>query len=85
MGMTITPTRGVDVGAGPGRRVETEAVGGEVGLVLDGRGRPIVFPGRADARRAAVLEWLEAMQAYPDRRQGLTPAADLAPVEGGAQ
>jgi len=65
MDLLITPGRGVDVGAGPGRRVETQAVGGEVGLVLDGRGRPIVFPSDPTARRAAVARWLRVLDAYP--------------------
>lgn len=66
VGMVMTPGRGVDVGAGPGRRVETQAVGGEVGVALDGRGRPIVFPVRKEARLAAVVRWLEAMSVYPE-------------------
>ncbi len=62
----IVPVRGADVGAGPGRRVESEAVGGAVGLVLDGRGRPIVFPEREDERLAMVARWLESLEAYPE-------------------
>jgi len=65
--LRITPSRGVDVGAGPGRRLETRAVGGRVGLVLDGRGRPIVFPRNRTERRAAVARWLETLDAYPGR------------------
>lgn len=34
----------VDVGAGPGQTLETEVVGGCVGLILDGRNRPIEWP-----------------------------------------
>jgi uncharacterized protein (TIGR01319 family) len=64
--LNITPARGADVGAGNGRRVQTTAVGGRCGLVLDGRGRPIVFPRDPAGRRAAVGRWLEALQAYPD-------------------
>jgi len=71
--LAITPARGVDVGAGPGRRIETQAVGGEVGLVLDGRGRPIVFPVQAGARRAAVLKWIKAMDAYPGLPETVLP------------
>lgn len=62
----VTPARGVDVGAGPGRRIETEIVGGEVGVVLDGRGRPIVFPAKPEARVEAVAGWISAMAAYPE-------------------
>ncbi len=64
--LVITPGRGVDVGAGPGRRIETQAVGGEVGFVLDGRGRPIVFPPKPEARLEAVAQWLSALDVYPE-------------------
>lgn len=70
-GLGLTPARGVDAGGGPGRRMETEAVGGRVGLVIDGRGRPIVFPAAPNARRAAVARWLAAFDAYPERKGGL--------------
>jgi hypothetical protein len=66
LNLVITPGRGVDVGAGPGRRIETQAVGGEVGFVLDGRGRPIVFPPKPQARLAAVAQWLTALNVYPE-------------------
>jgi len=78
--LEIAPSRGVDVGAGPGRRVTSEAVGGEVGLVLDGRGRPVVFPSSPEARRAAVALWCQALEAYP------AAAFDrVAQTKGGAQ
>jgi len=38
---TITPTGKFDVGAGPGRPLEQQIRGGTVGLILDGRGRPL--------------------------------------------
>jgi len=63
-GFTVEPRRGVDMGAGPGRRVSGEVAGGEVGLVLDGRGRPIRFPAKPQQRAAAVLEWLKALEGY---------------------
>jgi len=63
-GFTVEPRRGVDMGAGPGRRVAGEVAGGEVGLILDGRGRPIAFPARADQRAERVLEWLTAVDGY---------------------
>jgi len=62
----VAPTGGADLGAGPGRSVQGEVVGGEVGLVLDGRGRPIVFPSDPAAARAAVGRWISALGAYPE-------------------
>ena len=43
--------KAVDVGAGPGKVVEKEIEGGCVGLILDGRNRPIEMP-RGKAARA---------------------------------
>jgi uncharacterized protein (TIGR01319 family) len=65
-GLVVEPRRNVDMGAGPGHRVSGEVAGGEVGLVLDGRGRPIAFPSRPEARVSAVREWLAAMGAYEE-------------------
>ncbi|MCA9752597.1 MAG: glutamate mutase L [Gemmatimonadetes bacterium] len=62
----ITPAKGCDVGAGPGKTVERELHGGVVGLILDGRGRPIALdpadPNRVDLIRA----WTHALDAYPE-------------------
>jgi hypothetical protein len=61
----ITPSKGCDVGGGPGRGITRDVHGGVVGLVLDGRGRPIVLdpadPNRVDRIRA----WTGALEAYP--------------------
>ena len=61
----LAPARGVDVGAGPGTPVSTELEGGEVGLILDGRGRPIELPADAAARVAALESWNAALELYP--------------------
>ncbi len=70
----VTPVRGVDVGEGPGRRVFRKVRGGEVGLVLDGRGRPLDLPPDRAKARLLLHEWFRALDAYP-------PAA-LAQEEG---
>lgn len=61
----IEPARGVDVGAGPGQLLTTELEGGEVGLILDGRGRPIELPAEPAARVAALEAWNAALDLYP--------------------
>jgi uncharacterized protein (TIGR01319 family) len=61
----VRPGRGMDVGKGQSRAFETRVRGGAVGLILDGRGRPITLPSRALPRRQALLEWLTALGAYP--------------------
>jgi uncharacterized protein (TIGR01319 family) len=41
--VTVNPTHRFDVGMGKGKIVEKEIHGGIAGLVLDGRGRPLIF------------------------------------------
>ena len=50
----LEPARGIDVGAGPGRRVERRLRGGVVGLVVDGRGRPLPHEPDPGERRALL-------------------------------
>jgi len=61
----LKPSRGLDVGNGPGRSVQATVTGGVVGLVLDGRGRPLVFPKDPAEHKQKTLEWNGAMQMYP--------------------
>jgi uncharacterized protein (TIGR01319 family) len=63
----IVPARGGDVGAGPGRPLERELHGGQVGLVLDGRGRPLALDPADPHRVERIRRWTEAMGAYPAR------------------
>ncbi|MBL7223971.1 MAG: glutamate mutase L [Candidatus Brocadiae bacterium] len=59
----LEPGRGIDLGEGKGREIEAEVLGGVVGLVFDGRGRPIAVP---DKERSSVLtQWAQALDAYP--------------------
>ncbi|MBZ0238554.1 MAG: glutamate mutase L [Deltaproteobacteria bacterium] len=63
---TLTPARHVDVGAGPGARLERTLRGGVVGLVFDARGRrPMAIPSERPKRVAANLTWTGAMSLYP--------------------
>ncbi len=57
----IQPARGFDVGAGPGKEFEADVRGGEVGLILDARGRPLALP---DQPRETVTKWIEALKLY---------------------
>lgn len=63
--VTVDPARGFDCGAGRGRRVSSAVTGGEVGIILDARGRPLVWPSDPEQARAAVRGWLAALDAYP--------------------
>lgn len=61
----ITPAKGVDVGAGPGQPFEKTVEGGEVGILIDGRGRPLELPTTAKERVAAIEQWIENLDLYP--------------------
>ncbi len=63
----ITPAKNVDVGAGPGQARTVELDGGEVGILLDGRGRPIDMPTDSAARIAAIETWSKNLTLYPTR------------------
>jgi hypothetical protein len=62
----IEPIRGVDVGAGRGQTHSARLWGGVVGLVLDGRGRPLDLPADPGTRRAALMRWNRALDIYPE-------------------
>ena len=71
--LAVRPRGGVDAGAGPGRPVAAEVAGGEVGLVLDARGRPLALHRDAVRRRAQVAGWLAAVGAYePDQLRAVS-------------
>jgi uncharacterized protein (TIGR01319 family) len=61
----ITPAKGVDVGAGPGNVFEKDLEGGEVGIIIDGRGRPLKLPTTAAERVASIEQWIENLDLYP--------------------
>jgi hypothetical protein len=60
------PAKRFDVGEGNGRPVTRKVRGGVVGLVLDGRGRPLGLNPDAAARRKQLLSWGAAMNSYAD-------------------
>ncbi len=61
----VTPYKKFDVGNGPGRTVERTVMGGEVGIILDARGRPLSLPEEEAVRRERLLKWFQALEAYP--------------------
>lgn len=62
--ITVEPARGFDCGEGSGKTVEKEVRGGTVGLILDGRGRPLSLPEDPVACRKAVTGWIDALNLY---------------------
>ncbi len=55
--LAIQPQLGVDAGFGPGRAGTLTVSGGEMGVVIDGRGRPLVLPTDGDLRRDTIKKW----------------------------
>jgi hypothetical protein len=61
----MTPGRSVDLAAGKGVPVERRVPGGVVGVVLDGRGRPLQLPTKAEERVHALKRWHASLNLYP--------------------
>ena len=63
----LEPERGLDLGAGPGHKVETELNGGVIGLILDGRGRPFDLSTLSEDERVSNLKkWMTELDIYPN-------------------
>ncbi len=62
--LIMKPPRDWDVGAGPGQEMQTIVRGGVVGIVLDGRGRPIQFAHGENEHLAQVTAWHSALNLY---------------------
>jgi hypothetical protein len=60
----VTPANQYDIGAGPGKELETKVQGGIAGLLLDARGRPIYFPEDDAERKQLLLSWFAATDLY---------------------
>ncbi len=61
----IIPERGFDVGAGPGKTVESRVEGGLSGVIIDCRGRPLDLPADDARRMESLRKWAAQMNAYP--------------------
>lgn len=62
--LEVRPEKPLDMGAGPGKPITREVRGGTVGIIFDGRGRPLKLPSTQAERRAAVERWLKALEVY---------------------
>ncbi len=61
----LEPDGKLDLGEGPGKKVEKEVSGGVVGIILDGRGRPFVVPTDDAMRVKKLREWMSVLDIYP--------------------
>jgi uncharacterized protein (TIGR01319 family) len=62
--MEAHPKRGTDMGEGPNKTVEGTVHGGEVGVIIDARGRPLSLPASPEERMKKLLEWNETLELY---------------------
>jgi len=62
----LTPSKGLDVGAGKNEILKTKIFGGVVGIILDGRGRqPFNLTEKTEKRVSQLKEWSEETNEYP--------------------
>ena len=62
----LRPGKNMDIGAGPGQEIATDIYGGTVGLIFDGRDRPISIPSDPLKRLEALKSWSSALNEYPE-------------------
>ena len=60
----VHPKRGMDMGQGPNKHIEGIAHGGEVGVFIDARGRPLSLPEKPEERINKLLEWNKTLELY---------------------
>jgi len=68
--LKANPARGFNLGEGSGDAIERQVKGGTVGIMLDGRGRPLELPEDPDTRIAKLREWMTAWEVYPTQALG---------------
>ena len=75
--LTVRPARGLDMGEGRGKPVEQMVEGGVVGVIFDGRGRPLILPEDEAARHRQLMAWLIAAGALDDAQATGEPAVKV--------
>ena len=61
----LIPHKKMNVGSGIGEPIKTTIYGGLVGIILDGRDRPISVPNDSKDRLSYLKDWSEALNEYP--------------------
>jgi hypothetical protein len=64
--VTIRPHARCDIGLGNGKELTAKVEGGEVGLILDARGRPLVLPEDGKTMKNLLLSWFRNLSVYPE-------------------
>ena len=62
----LTPGKGMNIGAGKNEVIETTIYGGVVGIIFDGRGRPLEISSDPKARISNLANWSKAVNEYPN-------------------
>ncbi|MCI4457904.1 MAG: methylaspartate mutase [Desulfurococcales archaeon] len=70
--VTVSPTKYFDFGAGFGKRISRKIRGGVVGLVFDGRGRPVISLKERDKQINLLKSWFKSMRLYPENFEEMT-------------
>ncbi|MFA6146294.1 MAG: glutamate mutase L [Patescibacteria group bacterium] len=63
-GVEIIPEKGFDVGEGKGKKAICKIEGGEVGIIIDTRGRPFKLTENPQNRINQINKWLTALGTY---------------------
>jgi len=66
--VTIEPAKHVNAGAGTGVAITRDVQGGVVGVLLDGRGRPLQLAVEQVPRIVSLKKWFDAVGLYPAER-----------------
>jgi len=61
----LKPRKNMNIGAGIGESIKTTIYGGTVGVVLDGRERPLLIPKESSSRLESLQRWSNAINEYP--------------------
>tara|TARA_B100001996_G_scaffold314693_1_gene257377 strand:+ start:162 stop:1973 length:1812 start_codon:yes stop_codon:yes gene_type:complete len=63
----LTPNKKMNIGSGMGEPINTIIYGGVVGIILDGRTRPISIPKDSNSRLKHLNNWSKAVNEYPEK------------------
>ena len=63
----LIPNKKMDIGSGIGESIKTTIYGGLVGIILDGRDRPISIPKDPQERLSSLKNWSDALNEYPQK------------------
>jgi len=63
--VTIIPNKGFYIWEGHEKEYTGKILGGEAGVILDGRGRPLEIPVEAEKRRETLMKWIKVLDLYP--------------------